>query len=114
MSLKICERERERERQYFKVSASATNFDERTKALPICRLEQVLEIQTSFFSRKNKGDSCFTCKLGLFPFPQVRSNDRVVIDPSRHEEDLDAPSNASGDRSVLSELDYFRLSKVLF
>ena len=33
MSLKICERERERERQYFKVSASATNFDERTKAL---------------------------------------------------------------------------------
>ena len=53
MSLKICERERER--QYFKVSASATNFDERTKALPICRLEQVLEIQTSFFSRKIKG-----------------------------------------------------------
>ena len=33
MSLKNCERERERERQYFKVSA--TNFDERTKALHI-------------------------------------------------------------------------------
>ena len=30
----------------------------------------------------------------------MRSNDRVVIDPTSSEEDLDVPSSASGDRSV--------------